>query len=256
MTAPREPGERGRDLELAVTLHAVEPATFERCALIRDWLADNGVDRATLLVVPATDLHPLADRSGELVQWLIERREAGDAIAQCGFTGRATTRGGGRAHGEFAGLDATETRRAVDAGWRVMRLAGVEPGGFVAPAYRYTRPLHDVLAQRFSWWMGARRIYGAGAPAGGLPLAPAIVPCGRHGTAVRRRSLSRRAARRDQLLRIDVDPRELRPRQVRALEALLADAAERRVVTGAELAPARRERRGDRLPRLSGASSA
>ena len=30
---------------LAVALHDVEPATFERCALIRDWLSDLGVDR-------------------------------------------------------------------------------------------------------------------------------------------------------------------------------------------------------------------
>jgi hypothetical protein len=28
---------------IAVALHDVEPATFERCALIRDWLADCGV---------------------------------------------------------------------------------------------------------------------------------------------------------------------------------------------------------------------
>ena len=31
---------------IAVALHDVEPATFERCALIRDWLADCGVDGA------------------------------------------------------------------------------------------------------------------------------------------------------------------------------------------------------------------
>ena len=44
---------------LAVALHDVEPATFERAALIRDWLDDLGVDRVTLLVIPARDLHPL-----------------------------------------------------------------------------------------------------------------------------------------------------------------------------------------------------
>ena len=41
---------------IAVALHDVEPATFERCALIRDWLSDHGVARATLLVIPAPDL--------------------------------------------------------------------------------------------------------------------------------------------------------------------------------------------------------
>jgi hypothetical protein len=44
---------------IAVAVHGIEPATFERCAVIRDWLADHGVDRATLLVIPARDLHPV-----------------------------------------------------------------------------------------------------------------------------------------------------------------------------------------------------
>src|SRR2546429_6632236 len=44
---------------IAVALHDIEPATFERCALIRDWLDDHGVDRGTLLGIPARGLHPL-----------------------------------------------------------------------------------------------------------------------------------------------------------------------------------------------------
>jgi len=43
---------------LAVALHDIEPATFERAALLRDWLDDLGVGRVTLLVIPARDLHP------------------------------------------------------------------------------------------------------------------------------------------------------------------------------------------------------
>src|SRR4029077_1951956 len=71
--------------ELAIAVHDVEPATFERCALIRDWLDDHGVEKVTLLVIPAPDLHPLDDRCPELVHWLAERRELGDAIAQHGL---------------------------------------------------------------------------------------------------------------------------------------------------------------------------
>ena len=51
---PPEAGAR----TIAVALHGIEPATWERCALIRDWLDDHGVDRVTLLVIPARDLHP------------------------------------------------------------------------------------------------------------------------------------------------------------------------------------------------------
>src|SRR3954447_17110978 len=72
---------------LAVALHDIEPATFEHCALIREWLGDLGVGRATLCVVPAADHHPFFQRSPALSTWLQERRAAGDAIAQQGFVG-------------------------------------------------------------------------------------------------------------------------------------------------------------------------
>jgi predicted deacetylase len=152
---------------LAVALHDIEPATFERCALIRDWLNDHGVGQVTLLVIPARDLHPLAERSPEMVSWLIERERGGDAIAQHGFQHlRSGARGVRRAGGpyqslrslnadresEFVGLDAHETRRAVDAGWRVLKLAGIEPRGFVAPGYAYTPALRRTLGERFHWW--------------------------------------------------------------------------------------------------------
>lgn len=70
---------------LAVAVHDIEPATFDTCALIRDWLADHGVERVTLLVIPARDLHPLSDRSPQMSRWLLERERDGDAIAQHGF---------------------------------------------------------------------------------------------------------------------------------------------------------------------------
>src|SRR5438105_8854236 len=136
--------ELGSQARIAVAVHDIEPATFERCVLIRDWLDDHGVDRVTLLVIPARDLHPLGERSPQMASWLAERRLAGDSIAQHGFQHEQLRRAG-RARGlllrsserhaaEFVGLNAQETRRALDAGWRVLKLAGLEPDGFVAPA--------------------------------------------------------------------------------------------------------------------------
>jgi predicted deacetylase len=166
---------------IAVALHDIEPATFERCALIRDWLDDHGVDRVTLLVIPARDLHPLAERSPEMVSWLLARERSGDAIAQHGFQHLRPRRARGRAGGpyqslrslsadresEFIGLDPHETRRAVDAGRRVLKLAGIEPRGFVAPGYAYTPALHETLGERFHWWaalLGLHRGHPARAP--------------------------------------------------------------------------------------------
>jgi len=72
--------------------------------------------------------------------WLAERRAAGDSIAQHGFQhqrlGLRPSAGrpfGGRRGAEFVGLSGSEAQRAVDAGWRVLKLAGIEPDGFVAP---------------------------------------------------------------------------------------------------------------------------
>jgi hypothetical protein len=61
-----------RDARLAVGLHGIEPATFEHCALIREWLADLGVQRVTLCVG--------ADRTPGLDAWLQDRRRHGDAV--------------------------------------------------------------------------------------------------------------------------------------------------------------------------------
>jgi uncharacterized protein len=140
--------------QIAVALHDVEPATFDRCALIRDWLGDHGIERVTLLVIPAPDLHPFHDRRPEMVHWLAECAARGDAIAQHGFQHRASAAAPRRSNpaAEFLGLDVDETRRAVEAGRRVLRLAGVRPRGFVAPAYAYTDALRETLAASFDWW--------------------------------------------------------------------------------------------------------
>ncbi|HMD52279.1 MAG TPA: DUF2334 domain-containing protein [Solirubrobacteraceae bacterium] len=259
---------------IAVALHGIEPATFERCAVIRDWLDDHGVDRVTLLVIPARDLHPVGERSPEMIEWLDERRRAGDSIAQHGFR-HVRLRAGTSAHqmlglthgqrtGEFVGLSSEETRRAVDAGWRVLKLAGIEPDGFVAPSYAYTTALRRALSLKFRWWAGLMRVHRAPArvPEVALaldgPPAEAVaceLPPGERAllspawtlTAARPlgRALSPSVVRLGSLLptrtlRLDLHPADLQhPRHMMALEWVLARAASRRVaVTYRELAGA------------------
>jgi predicted deacetylase len=238
---------------IAVALHGIEPATFERCAVIRDWLDDHGVDRVTLLVIPARDLHPVGERSPEMIRWLCERRRAGDSIAQHGFQHVRPRTGGsargllghapGQRGGEFTGLDGQETRRAVHAGWRLMKLAGVEPDGFVAPAYAYTAALRETLSLRFSWWASLLRVHrtqaplgtsGAFAPAWSLAaggpvsraLSPALVRAG--------------AMLPTSTLRLDLHPADLHyARHMMALDWVLARSGSRRTaITLAELAGA------------------
>src|ERR1700741_1729736 len=140
MARPTPVAARATHGALAVALHAVQPAPFERSALIRDWLYDLGVERVTLLVIPAPELHPFFQRSPELAAWLLDRRDGGDAIAMQGLQHRGTRRPhplarpvrdfqGGDAT-EFPGLDEKATVACLDAGKSVMQIAGVPPRGF------------------------------------------------------------------------------------------------------------------------------
>ncbi|HEY4896231.1 MAG TPA: DUF2334 domain-containing protein [Solirubrobacteraceae bacterium] len=222
---------------IAVAVHGIEPQTFERCALIRDWLDDHGVDRVTLLVIPARDLHPVGERCPAMIEWLAERRRSGDAIAQHGFHHTSSRTG------EFLGLDERETRSAVHAGWRVLKLAGVEPDGFVAPAYAYTAALRLALAPRFRWWAELLRV-NRGLAAGPAGVRGPISPAYSLGAAgPLSRALSPAIVRTGSLLatrsmRLDVHPAYLEhPRHMLALEWALGRSGGRRAaVTYGELA--------------------
>ncbi|MGP0100380.1 MAG: DUF2334 domain-containing protein [Solirubrobacteraceae bacterium] len=272
---------------IAVALHGIEPATFERCAVIRDWLDDHGIDRVTLLVIPARDLHPVGERSPEMIDWLCERRRAGDSIAQHGFqhvrpqtagsARRLLARAHGRRSGEFVGLDGEETRRAVHAGWRVLKLAGIEPDGFVAPAYAYTPALRQALSVRFSWWAGLLRVHRAQprleldwserAPLSGRAAEPAVghlAPAwSLAATGPLGRAFSPALVRAGSLLptgtlRLDLHPADLQnPRHMMALEWVLGRSGSRRTaITYRELAgvtASRRARQGSAPPAVPAA---
>jgi predicted deacetylase len=223
---------------LAVSLHDVQPATYERAALIRDWLYDLGVERITLLVIPAPELHPFYQRSPELAAWLLDCRDRGDAIAQHGLQHRRTRpphplarpvrefQGGDAT--EFPGLDEEATVACLDAGRRLLELAGVPPRGFVAPGYAYTGALREHLAGRFDWWA---TLFGVRPRAS---LSPAL--CLGTSNALKRAAspalLRAAAALSGRLLRLDLHPADFEhPSHVRAVEAVLRRAYRRTAIT-------------------------
>jgi predicted deacetylase len=242
---------RSHSPTIAVALHDVEPATFERCALIRDWLDDHGVDRVTLLVIPARDLHPLSDRRPEIAEWLAERVRGGDAVAQHGFQhfqarpGRWSLPSRPRLHSEppeFARLNMSETARALDAGRRVLKLAGIEPAGFIAPAYAYTPALREMLGSRFRWWAGSWGLYagdrqsdtqlGHRQPARSPTLSAPAIGLGSASLTSRTISpgfLRAAAVLSGDTLRLDLHPSDLAtPSRILTLEWVLRHAVPRR----------------------------
>ena len=122
----------------------------------------------------------------------------------------------------------------MDAGWRVLKLAGIEPDGFVAPAYAYTPALRDALraqvplvggpaacAPRATRRRDERQRAGCLAPAWSMrrrrPAAPRALAAARSAPA--------RCCRGD-TLRLDLHPADLQhPRHMLALEWVLARGA-------------------------------
>ena len=190
----------------------MEPATFERCALIRDWLADHGVDRVTLLVIPAPHLHPFFHHRPDLMAWLLDCRDQGDAIAQHGLQHRPD---------EFAGLSAGDTAASLAAGRRMLTLAGssraassrrpttTRPScGGADGRLRLVGDAHTPRRPR----AGRRRPRGLAAPLAARLRTGALAAGG--------------------LLRLDVHPGDLdRPRHVLALESVLRRGQSRTAVT-------------------------
>ena len=235
---PLEPTGRAGG-RLAVALHDVEPATHRRCIEIREWLQAFGVDRVTLLVIPAPRMHPFPARSPELAHWLLDRQDGGDAIAQHGLHHRQTRPGplfarpvrrwqGGPA-AEYAGLDAEAAAESVEAGRRVLEGAGLHVRGFVAPAYAYTRALRTVLGERFDWWATLLTLHASAAA-----RSPAL--CLGTSSPVKRvvspLVVRAGATLSSQLLRLDLHPADLdHPRHVAAVERVLERARDRVAVT-------------------------
>jgi hypothetical protein len=211
------------DPAVAVTIHDVEPRTYARVRQIRDWLATRGIDRVTLAVVPAADLHPVGTRSPQLTAWLRSRSARGDGIAQHGLAHR------GRGS-EFAGLGADASRGRVATGLALLREVELDPRGFIAPGYGYTSALRADLGQHFAWFAERTQVSGAQqrlhAPALGFGSASGPARLLSPGLTRSRARLG------GQLLRLDIHPGDFGlPGHITTFAEILRRAGGRQVVT-------------------------
>jgi len=142
---------------LCVSLHDVAPATLPACREVLALLDGLHIGPVALLVVP--DYHGLgrADRDERFCDFLRARARRGDEIVLHGYIHRdpdAETRSlrdwlerrvSTDLEGEFARLERNVARARLLRGLAVLRSAGWQPCGFVAPAWLMSPGTCDAL---------------------------------------------------------------------------------------------------------------
>ena len=171
---------------LCVSLHDVTPATLGDCAATVEFLDRHHIGPLALLVVP--DYHGLGrmDRDERFCEFLRARERQGDEIVLHGFWHRDSDRPfrGLRdwierrvrtdGEGEFSALDCGAARGRILRGLAVLRSAGWQPRGFVAPAWLMSPGTREAL-EDLPFEYCATRDYVVPLPAGDPIAAPSLV---------------------------------------------------------------------------------
>lgn len=236
---------------LVVSFHGLAPHTQRPCQELLLLLAELGVPRASLLVVPCWHgMEPILERPFFL-RWLRSLVEEGHEICLHGLThhadrlprglvsalvGRVYTAG----EGEFYGIGREPAEARVREGEEILAATGLAARGFVAPAWLLSPAAREVLCRRgFEYTVTLRH----------LDLLREGVRIDAPTVVFSTRSLLRRAisplvgrarfalSRRQPILRVSVHPEDLYERRVRrALVSVLERAlADREPVTYGEL---------------------
>ena len=132
---------------LVVSLHDVSPQTRAACAEILAELAALGVPKCSLLVIPDHHRHGYFLADAECAAWLRELAAAGHELVMHGYhhqrarrdgestRAKLTTRIYTADEGEFFDLDRAAATALVEKAREDFRQLGVEPAGFIAPAW-------------------------------------------------------------------------------------------------------------------------
>lgn len=131
---------------LVVSLHDVTPQTWMRVELLLDRLTAIGVSRCSLLVIPNWRGQSPIDSDEDFCGWLRHRQRAGDEIVLHGYEHIAVGQPRNarerfrncwftQNEGEFLSLNYEQARDRIQRGRAVLDRAGLNPQGFVAPAW-------------------------------------------------------------------------------------------------------------------------
>jgi predicted deacetylase len=135
---------------LIVSIHDVAPPNWVQVEKILKHLWRLGVRKRSLLVIPNFRGCWRVDEYREFAEWLCERQREGDEIILHGFEHNEVHKAQGvrdwiknqlytQGEGEFLALNYEEARNRIERGIAILKAAGVESSGFVAPAWLINR---------------------------------------------------------------------------------------------------------------------
>lgn len=132
---------------LVVSIHDVSPRTWAATKTMLDDLAKWGVARVSLLVIPDHHQQGHILKDADFCRWLVDRAAAGHEAVLHGYYHLRVRRGTEGAwnrlvtesytagEGEFFDLAEAEAFERVTRGRDEFRSVGLEPAGFIAPAW-------------------------------------------------------------------------------------------------------------------------
>jgi predicted deacetylase len=233
------------DRALVVSLHDVSPRTHTASARILAEVAELGVRQASLLVIP--DHHRLGNFADDpaFSRWLVEKSGDGHEIVTHGYyhqrarlaretaVQKLTTRIYTDDEGEFYDVDRAAARALVERGNSELRAAGLDPHGFIAPAWLLGREAREALRElgvEYTTTLGSVIDLREGRTVPSQSLVWSVRSAWRRAASLAWNATLFRRLRSNPLLRISIHPVDLAHaavwRQIRTLIArALADRA-------------------------------
>jgi len=243
---------RGRP-SFVLALHDVHPGNRELCNTFVSDVAALGVPHLSILVVPRWHGGTPFSEDLDFVFWLRQLKNDGHDISLHGYShideGKGfpsplatfITRFYTNGEGEFFNLTEESARWKIQNGLDVFEAAGIEPQGFVAPAWLISKAALGVLNEfpfKYTTALQHVDIFPTFRRVPGRTLVASSRNAWRRSLSKTWLSFLNRIARGDTILRMAVHPRDLHfPALKRKLYTLVSNAVEsREPLTYAELA--------------------
>lgn len=230
---------------LVVSIHDVSPFTQAETAAMLAELRGLGVSRTSLLVVPNHHRRGHFLDSPEFCSWLVAQAEAGHEVVMHGYYHQRVRRSGESARakmitrvytadeGEFFDIDESEARGLVEKAAAEFARLGLQPAGFIAPAWLLSdageRALRS-LGVEYTTRLANISDFLTGTVHPSQSLVWSVRSAWRRAASLQWNALLFRRLRRNPILRIGLHPPDLRHAAVwRQICALAGRALEDRV---------------------------